>query len=231
MPSVLITGANRGIGYEFTRQYAEDGWRVYAACRHPERAAELTALADQHETISIHPLDVADTLSVRQLAESLQGTAIDMLINNAGISGSFERQKVGHVDYDDWLRVLDTNILGPTRMVEAFLPHLESGDQKRVVMISSRMGSVGEDTSGNFYAYRSSKAALNMTTRAMAVDLADRAIKFINLHPGWVQTAMGGENADWKPEDTVANMRKTLASLPAETSDVFLDNQGREITW
>ncbi|MDP9198136.1 MAG: SDR family NAD(P)-dependent oxidoreductase, partial [Pseudomonadota bacterium] len=159
--TVLVTGANRGLGLEFVRQYAEDGWQVHAACRAPDSARELKQLESRSAgRIRVLALDVLDASSVKAAAQTLHGEPIDLLLNNAGV-GSPPGQKIGSLDYAAWARVLDANVLGPARMIEAFVDNVAKSRDKRIVTVTSLMGSIADNSSGGSYAYRSSKAGVN----------------------------------------------------------------------
>ena len=191
LPNVLITGANRGLGLEFARQYLSAGWQVYAACRDPASASELRQLAeDVGDKLRILAMNVTDAQSVNAAAAELDGQAIDLLLNNSGIIGP-QGQTIGNIDYDAWAEVLDVNTLGPMRVSEAFVERVARGDRKLMVTLTSGMGSLADNTSGGSIAYRSSKAAVNMVMRSLAIDLASRGITCVVVNPGWVQTDMG----------------------------------------
>jgi NAD(P)-dependent dehydrogenase (short-subunit alcohol dehydrogenase family) len=226
MPTVLITGASRGIGLEFVRQYAVEGWRVHAACRDPDKARDLKAIKGD---VRVHPLDVTDETQIGGLAKSLAGEPIDVLINNAGIYPV--RDSFGKTDVEAWMRTLRTNTIAPVCVAEAFIPHLEGGQRKMIVNITSRMGSIAENTSGGSYAYRSSKAALNMAAKSMSIDLRGRGITIVVFHPGWVQTDMGGSSAPVTPGNSVSGMRAKIASLTAADSGSFFSYDGHPIAW
>ena len=152
MPTVLVTGANRGLGLEFARQYAAEGWQVYAACRSPDDAKDLQQLAKTTgDRFRVLALDVKDTASVRAAARELSGQPIDLLLNNAGVGGP-PGQKLGNLDYAAWARVLDANTLGPMRVTEAFLENVAASRDKRIVTITSAMGSIADNASGGRYA-------------------------------------------------------------------------------
>ncbi len=230
MPIVLITGASRGIGLEFARSFAADGWWVLAACRHPDRAHDLKALAEgSNGAVRVHRLDVTDGLRVAALARELAGEPIDILLNNAGIMGP--RTGFGETDYDEWLPVFAVNTLAPMRMAERFVEHVAGSERKLIVNISSRMGSTEENTSGGNYIYRSSKAALNMVAKGLSLDLAPRGITVVVFHPGWVQTDMGGENALISPAESVAGMRAVIDGLTPKDSGTFHAYDGSDIPW
>ena len=229
--SLLVTGSNRGLGLEFVRQYAADGWKVYAACRAPGEAVELMGLAgDSGGRIEVVGLDVTDLASVRDAASRLGGVPLDLLINNAGV-GSPRQQKLGSLDYAAWQRVLDTNTLGPMRVTEAFLANVEKGQQKKIVTITSGMGSIEDNGSGGSYAYRSSKAAVNMVVKSLSIDLAARGITCIVMNPGWVRTDMGGPGGQLSPEQSISAMRKVIAGLKPADSGKFFNHNGRQYPW
>ena len=226
MPNLLITGANRGIGLEFVRSFAADGWEVHACCRHPEKAKDLKAIEG---AVTRHKLDVTDGLQVASLAREMADTPLDILINNAGLGGS--REAFGETDYDEWVDVLKVNSLAPMRMAERFVEHVEKSERKLIVNVSSRMGSIGGTERGGSYVYRSSKAALNMITKGLSNELAPRGITVIAFHPGWVQTEMGGEGAEIDTAESVAGMRKVIDGItPAETGS-FLNYDGSPLPW
>ncbi|RMG14889.1 MAG: SDR family oxidoreductase [Planctomycetota bacterium] len=230
MPTVLVTGANRGLGLEFARQYAAAGWTVHATCRQPEAADALRALAEASpDKVRVHPLNVTDHARVDALAEELAGEAIDVLLNNAGAFGN--RAGFGSSDYSVWERTVWTNTFGPMKLAEAFVEHVARSERKVIANVTSKMGSIADNTSGSYYIYRSTKAALNMITKSMAIDLAPRGIRTVVLHPGWVKTDMGGPSAPLDPPESVAGMRRVIDGLSAETSGSFFDYSGAEVPW
>jgi len=226
VPTLLITGANRGIGLELTRLYAADGWTIHACCRYPDKAAALKALDGE---ILLHRLDVTDGLRVASFARELSGERIDLLINNAGIYGP--RTGFGETDYDEWLSVLKTNTLAPLRMAERFADHVVRSDRKCIAMISSIMGSVGSNSSGGAYIYRSSKAALNAVSKSLSVDLAERGITVVMFHPGWVQTDMGGSGADIDAETSAAGIHGVLGRVTTQDNGHFFNYDGTKLPW
>jgi len=231
MSTVLVTGANRGLGLEFARQYAADGWKVYAACRDPDAATELGQLAARSGgAIRVLAVEVTDTASVRTAAESLAGDPIDVLINNAGV-GSPKSQRLGSLDYAAWARVLDVNTLGPMRVVEAFLDSIAKGRDRKIVTLTSAMGSIGDNASGGSYAYRSSKAAVNIVMKSLSIDLAPRGITCVVVHPGWVRTAMGGPDGKLTPTESVAALRRLIAGLQPEDTGRFFNYDGKIYPW
>ena len=231
MPSALITGANRGLGLEFARQYLADGWRVYAACRDPATASELHRLAEQaDDKLRILAMDVTDPDSIHAGATELDGQAVDLLLNNAGIIGP-RGQTVGNIDYRAWVEVLAVNTMGPTRVSEAFVEHVARSDRKLIVTLTSGMGSIADNTSGGSIVYRSSKAAVNMVMRSLAIDLAPRGITCVVINPGWVHTDMGGPNATLEPSESISQMRRLIATLGPKQSGKFFNYTGREYPW
>ena len=220
MKTVLVTGANRGIGLEFCRQYALEEWRVLACCRHPSKDLALPG-------VEIYPLDVGDPAQIQKLAGRLSGESVDLLINNAGIypdSGNF-----GEIDYEKWMRAFEINAMAPLRMAEAFVNLIARSGT--IATLTSKMGSLADNTSGGEYPYRSSKAAANMVMRSMAIDLKAFGIISVALHPGWVKTEMGGPSALISVEQSVSGMRRVIERLAPADSGKFLSYDGLEIPW
>jgi NAD(P)-dependent dehydrogenase (short-subunit alcohol dehydrogenase family) len=231
MPSVLVTGTNRGLGLEFVRQYAREGWQVHATCREPARASELRAIAaESRGRVQLLALDVSDPASVRQLAADLRDASLDLLVNNAGIEGK-SRQRIGNIDYDAWRQVLDVNVLGPMRVTEALCDQVARSERKLVVTITSGMGSLTDNTSGGSIAYRSSKAAVNMVMRSNAIDLAPLGIICVVVNPGWVLTDMGGPNARMTPQASIAALRRLFERIEPGDSGKFFNYDGTEYPW
>lgn len=230
MPTALITGSNRGIGLEFVRSFAEDGWRVHACCRHPEKADELRRLSDKAgDRMQVHRLDVTDGLKVASLARALADEPIDLLLNNAGLYGP--RAGFGETDFDAWQSVLAVNAFAPLRMAERFHKHVTRSRRKLIVNVSSRMGSIGDNRGGGAYIYRASKAALNAIAKSLSVDLAARDVTVVVLHPGWVRTEMGGPSAALTPAESVEGMRRVIDRLTPADNGRFFNHDGSEIPW
>ncbi len=226
MPTVVITGASRGLGLEFARRFAADGWRVHAAVRDPAKAKDLQSLKGD---VAVHPVDVTSDLQVREFADGLDGAPVDLLINNAGITGP-RGLTLEDMDFGAWVEVMRVNALSPVRMLGALLPNLEAGDRKMVVNVTSRMGSIGA-AGGGSYLYRSSKAALNAAMRNIALDLAGKGITIVMVHPGWVSTDMGGKSAPVTPKASVAGMLALIDRIDPGQSGGFFDYQGEPIPW
>ena len=240
MPTVLVTGANRGLGLEWVRQYAGDGWTVLACARNPRTATDLGTVASRYpHQIEVHALDVTDFVAIDTLASRLGDRAIDVLISNAGTmgthsfsTGGLSAGKFGASDFDEWQQVFRINTFAPMKMAEAFLPHVTRGGQKKIVAVSSIVGSMARNNVGGMYAYRSSKAALNAVMHSMGIDLARKhTICAVPLHPGWARTDMGGDKADIDAATSVAGMRKVIAALTIEQSGKFYMYDGSELPW
>jgi NAD(P)-dependent dehydrogenase (short-subunit alcohol dehydrogenase family) len=232
MPTVLITGANRGLGLEYTRQYTAAGWHVIACTRQPEAAA-LLELEQEH--LRICQLEVTDHAAVDQLAADTTGTPIDILINNAGTTGPkgapecMEYSGVNNTDYEIWRQVFEVNVLGAFKVATAFHPHLALAERGLLVNMSSDLGSMEQNTMGNMYSYRTSKTALNMMTKGFANDWQD--IISISMAPGWCRTELGGVGAEIDPAESVADQIKALDTLTTEHSGCFIDRFGKPVPW
>ncbi len=226
---IVVTGANRGIGLELCRQYLERGDTVDAAVRRPEEAQALRALGDgrKNGTLRIHACDVTDDASVRRFAEALPPGPLDLLINNAGVMGKTARLE--ELDLADAVHTYDVNALGPIRVTRALLPRLQKG--ARVVHVTSKMGSLTDNTSGGAYGYRMSKAALNMACRSMAIDHASDGITFIVVNPGWVQTDMGGSHATTPVNEAAGRLVALFDRLRPKDSGHFFNHTGEEVPW
>lgn len=226
MNSVLITGANRGIGLEFTRQYLARGEHVIACARTPEQAAELLLL--QCPQLEIITLDVGSEASVLALAEQLEGRSISLYINNAGVYG--QKQALDQVDPEEWLKVLWINTIAPLLLTRVLLPYMRRQGAK-MVYLSSKMGSIAENSSGSTYVYRTSKTALNQVVKSLSIDLAAKGIAIAALHPGWVRTDMGGPNGLTDVQTSVSGLIKVVDELNHSTSGRFYNYDGSEIPW
>ena len=230
MATILVTGASRGLGLEFTRQYLAAGDGVIAACRSPSAAKSLQQLErDSKDLLTLVELDVADPKSARRAAEATQ-RPIDVLINCAGVIGA-RGQRLGSLDYRDWLQVLEVNLMGPARVCEAFLEQVAQSSRRLIVTITSGMGSLADNTSGGSIPYRTSKAAVNMVMRSAAIDLKPRGITCVVVNPGWVKTDMGGPSAKLSPEESIAALRRLISGLGPSDSGRFYNYDGREYPW
>jgi NAD(P)-dependent dehydrogenase (short-subunit alcohol dehydrogenase family) len=230
MSSILITGANRGIGLELTRCFAQDDWRVFACCRNPEQTDELHALAAKNNKLSIHRLEVTDRAQISELAEALKAETIDILLNNAGIFGP-EKQGFGETDRDDWLETFHVNCIAPMMITEAFVEMVARSRLRIIAAMGSVMGSIAENSSGNHYAYRTSKVSVHMVIKGLSLDLADRGIITVALHPGWVRTRMGGTDALLGADVSAQGLKKVLLGLSIEDSGCLIDSLGEKRVW
>jgi NAD(P)-dependent dehydrogenase (short-subunit alcohol dehydrogenase family) len=222
--TVLITGANRGIGLEYARQFEAKGYTVIGTARQPDEATELKALG-----VRVEALDVTDAASVAALARRLDGVPIDVLINNAGI-GDRDDTDVLATDFAQFERTLAVNTIGPLRVTQALLPNLRAGKRKHIVNMSSRLGSIALNN-GEYPAYRASKAALNQVNRSLSIDLGKQGFVVVVVHPGWVRTEMGGAEAPLSPDESVRGLVALIERLAASDNGRFYDYLGAEIPW
>lgn len=229
---IVITGTNRGIGLELTRQYLARGDSVDAAVRFGSHATALRALeAAGSGTLRIHTCDVTNPENVAAFAQSLgkEPAPVDLLINNAGIMG--KRSSLSDLDFADLHATFEVNALGPLRVTRALLPLLLRGSRRLVINMTSRMGSIGDNTSGGVYGYRMSKAALNMASRNMSIELRDEEVTCVAFHPGWVQTDMGGLNAPTPVDASAKGLIARIDALTLEQSGRFFAFDGCELPW
>jgi NAD(P)-dependent dehydrogenase (short-subunit alcohol dehydrogenase family) len=235
--SVLVTGANRGIGFEWTRQLADRAECLFATCRCPEEADALDVLATSHpDTIEVVALDVAEPVSMRAAAERVRGEigALDLLVNNAGINGGGQRDRFQAVDQETMMDVFRVNAAGPHLMTKVLADLLRNGatdGRAAVVNLTSQLGSIANTQSDTWNSYRASKAALNMCTRLQAAALRGDGVIAVALHPGWVRTDMGGSNARLSPEESVAGMIDVVTDLTLDDTGRFLAYDGRKLPW
>jgi NAD(P)-dependent dehydrogenase (short-subunit alcohol dehydrogenase family) len=223
MSTVLITGAARGLGLEFVKQYAARGWKVHACARSPESLKEVAG--DVH----LYKLEVTDYGAVKALASELKGEAIDVLICNAGVSGS-EAGELGRIDPKVWRDTFEVNALAPLMMAEAFVEQVAASKDRKLIAISSRLGSITHND-GARYAYRASKTALNMEWQSLSKDTAAKGLICVVLHPGWVQTDMGGQAATLTIAQSVPSMVKVIDGLKPADNGRFLNYDGTELPW
>lgn len=225
MATYLITGANRGIGLEMTRQVLALGHRVIATCRNLSNADALSSLGG---SLDIHTLNVTDEAATLLLAERLAGLSLDVLVNNAGFMA--ERQSVDNMDYGQWMSSFAVNAIAPWRISLAFAKQLDTSAKPRVVTLTSQMGSL-ERAGSDRVAYRSSKAAANMAMRTLAIEWQPRGITVCALHPGWVRTDMGGSNAALDTTQSASGLLQVIDGLTLSDTGCFLDYEGKQIPW
>lgn len=230
MPSILITGSNRGLGLEAVRQYAQEGWRVYATCRHPAEADALGRLAKDYDHLSIHRLDITRADEIRAIHWELEDASIDVLLNNAGVYLEKGTPRLGGFRYDDWQRTLEVNTLGHVRVTEALLENVERSDRRLVAVMSSHMGSIADIQRPGSYYYRSSKAALNAAMQGLSAELKPRGVGVLLLHPGAVMTRMGPREGI-AAEESIHGIRRLIESFRLEDSGRFLRHDGEPMPW
>lgn len=230
MATYLVTGTNRGIGLEFVRQLLARGETVLATCRDIDKADELRALEQESERLELFELDVAEATSLYNLPKRLEGRAIDVFINNAGVYGP-RGASFGKVEGEEWLDVLRINSVAPILLTQLLIENFRKGRAKKLVYITSKMGSIDDNQGGGQYVYRSSKTALNSAVKSLSVDLADAGFSVGLLHPGWVQTDMGGPNALIDTQTSVKGMLGVIDDLNPQNSGNFFNYDGNEIAW
>jgi NAD(P)-dependent dehydrogenase (short-subunit alcohol dehydrogenase family) len=231
MPTVLITGANRGLGLALTEAYAAAGNTVLACCRAPERADALRALSTRHSGVRALSLDVGDGQSVAALKQSLGTQSIDILINNAGMVGPPPpSQSLAKMDYAGWAETFAVNTMAPFRMLQTFRENLKAGTRPKVASITSQFGAISFDTP-MFYVYSSTKGALNKVMRMAAIELAKDGIAACVVHPGWVRTDMGGPQGQQSPEESAAGIVAVIDKLSVETTGSFKKWNGEDHAW
>ena len=233
----LVTGANRGLGLEFTKQILQAGHNVYAACRNINDIEDLDLLfAEYKDKLIVVNLDINDHNSILSLSEKMKDTSIDVMINNAGTIGPlpyFEntfKQHYGTIDYDVWSDVFKTNLFGPVKMAETFLENIENGNDKKMIFISSVVGSIADDHQKAF-AYATSKTALNKSVALLADILKEKEVKVLAMCPGYVKTRMNGGGANLEPEESIEGMLEQIEKLDIESSGSFVRYNGESINW
>ncbi|MCB1983902.1 MAG: SDR family oxidoreductase [Burkholderiales bacterium] len=232
MKTALITGTNRGIGLEFVRQYAQDGWRVLACTRDPSTSRELNQLKSQYpDAIHVHALDVVNHEQIAHLSHELAKEKIDLLINNAGVYPTIRGASFHQIDYEAWAYAFEVNTMAPLKMADAFYSQLSRGELKKIVTITSKMGSVADNRGGGSYVYRSSKSAVNIVMKSLAIDLESKGFIVALVHPGWVRTDMGGPNGLISAEKSVSGMRHVINELIHTDTGKFFAFDGQIIPW
>ncbi len=226
--TVFITGANRGIGLSLTKLYLDNGWQVHATTRNLTNSEELLSLSDHYSSLTIHELDVTNYQQIAQLTQSLP--AIDLLINNAGYYGP-KGYGFGNTNVEEWRKVFEINTIAPLKLVEALYPLLLQGQLKKIACVSSKVGSMTENTSGGGYIYRSSKAALNSVVKSLSNDLSEKGFTVLALHPGWVLTDMGGPNALIDTDTSAAGLANVIEQSTQKNSGQFINYDGTKLPW
>ena len=240
MPTLLLTGANRGIGLELCRQCLPLGWTIIATCRNPKEAKELLSLAEssatlnesnnEYGTLSVQPLDVRNSGQLEALKAFLKNKPVDVLFNNAGVH-ALNASRFGDCDDKAWEEAVQVNLLAPMKMMEHFVDNVASSDMRIIANLSSKMGSMADNSSGGSYAYRATKAALNAVTVSAAQDLRHRDIIVMILHPGWVRTDMGGPHGELSVGQSVTMLLKLINETDMSYSGRILDIDCTDIPW
>jgi len=229
--TILITGANRGIGLALSTVFARNGWQVIACCRKPERATALSALRAASEgRLKIDQLEVTDDSQLERLRKELDGIAIDVLVNNAGIKGP-DHQDFGFLDESWWIETFRVNSIAPYKISRALLDNVLLSRRRVISTMTSQMGSLGGNHSGGSYVYRTTKAAMNMVMKSLSIDLQEKGVTAVAFHPGWVRTDMGGPEAPLSPEQSAEGLFKTLLSLNPGNNGQFLNYLGESLSW
>lgn len=230
--ALLITGANKGLGLEFVRQFSEKKYQVYCCCRDLHKCGALLQLARRFPYIKVFQVDVTNTEQIEALADELKDKPLDVLINNAGIFGVRDEHIGGDpIDVNSMLEVFKTNAIAPVKITEALLPNLCLGKDKKIVAISSSMGSLNNISTGGDPAYRASKAALNALMKTMSFDLRELGLQVLLLHPGWVKTDMGTNAAPLSPAESITGMIKVIESFSGNSEAMFLNYKGEPVPW
>ncbi|KAJ3076338.1 hypothetical protein HK102_005433 [Quaeritorhiza haematococci] len=224
-PTVLITGANRGIGLAFAKKYKSLGYKVLATARNPAKSKELVQLLG---STNVYALDVADPSPVKDLGNTLKQTQIDLLINNAGV---LYEEEFEDVTAESMLEQYKTNAIGPLLVIQSLLPSLLLSPAAKVINMTSRAGSIDDNGSSGYYGYRASKAALNMITKCLSIDLKGNGIPVVALHPGYIRTGMTGNHGDMDPEEAVERMVKVIEECGMEKTGAFLHRDGYGLPW
>ena len=231
METVLITGANKGIGLELVRGFAASGRKVLAGCRAPGDAADLQAIASSNPDVEVFEVHVSDGASVANLADQIGDRPIDILINNAGMAGpEFQHQGLADMDYEGWAETFAVNTMAPLRVLQAFRANLARGTNARAVTVTSQMGAIGLDIPV-MLAYCSSKGAVNKVMRIAAPELKNDGIAVALVHPGFVQSDMGGPGADITPAESAAGLISVIDGLTIEDSPCFKTWEGKDHVW
>ncbi len=234
MNTILITGANRGIGLALAKQYFEDGWHVFACVRCAKNFSVFDDVVSLSKNTAgkITPicLDVSDHEQIKKLPALLSHLPVDIIFNNAGVFGS-SQMAFEQVQSESWLEIFKVNTMAPFLISQVLLPQVVKGKFKIIANMSSIMGSIQEDKEGGYYMYRTSKAALNMVTKTLAIDLKNYGVTVVSLHPGWVKTSMGGPHALITTEESVLGLKKVLQNLSLKDSGSFLNYAGKPLLW
>ena len=231
MKNVLITGANRGLGLGLVKKYLENNEKVFCTTRNISKSKELKLLKEKHtNNLEICELDLLDKDSPNILSNFLVNKPIDLFINNAGVIGQ-SAQHFKSISLNPWIEVLKVNLIAPLLITQSIIKNIEKSSEKRIYILSSKVGSIEDNKSGGMYVYRSSKSALNQIVKSLSIDLKPLGISVISLHPGWVRTEMGGPNALISVEESVNGMFGVISNTNIKNSGQFINYDGTQIPW
>ena len=231
MKNVLITGANRGLGLGLVKKYLENNEKVFCTTRNISKSKELKLLKEKHtNNLEICELDLLDKDSPNILSNFLVNKPIDLFINNAGVIGQ-SAQHFKSISLNPWIEVLKINLIAPLLITQSIIKNIEKSSEKRIYILSSKVGSIEDNKSGGMYVYRSSKSALNQIVKSLSIDLKPLGISVISLHPGWVRTEMGGPNALISVEESVNGMFGVISNTNIRNSGQFINYDGTQIPW
>lgn len=230
MATILVTGANRGLGLEFIKHYLDRGDHVIGTFRDKHSSGELIQMGVTYDKLEIISLDVSSEKSLKTFPNLLGDIAIDIFINNAGVYGP-RNSSFKHVDIETWIPALKINTIAPIILTQLIIDNLKKGSKKKLIYITSKMGSIDDNSGGGSYVYRSTKAALNAVVKSLSIDLKSEEMIVALLHPGWVQTDMGGPNGLIDKNTSVSGMIKVIDGLERSESGCFLDYTGSDIPW
>ena len=228
--SILITGTNRGIGLEFVKHYLKNNEKVIATCRNRNSAKDLLELENTTSNLSLLELDVSKPNSIDEFTSKIANQPIDTFINNAGVFGP-RNIELGNFNAKEWLDVFNINTIAPLLITQKILKNLRLGKNKKLAFISSKVGSIEDNTGGGMYIYRTSKTALNQVIKSLSIDLKEENLIAVALHPGWVQTDMGGPNALIDTKTSVKGMAEVIDNLAPKNSGKFYNYDGSPILW
>ena len=230
MATILVTGANRGLGFEFVEQYLNEGNDVIATYRNENSSMDLIEMGDERSNLKLLQLDVSSNKSLNSFAENLGDSPIDIFINNAGVYGP-RNSSFGNVDEENWIPAIKINAIAPILLTQLIIKNIRSGADKKLIYITSKMGSIDDNKGGGAYVYRSSKTALNAVVKSLSVDLENEGIVVALIHPGWVKTDMGGPNALIERDTSVRGMTEVISNLDITSTGNFYNYDGSIIPW
>ena len=230
MATILVTGANRGLGIEFVEQYLNEGNEVIATYRNENSSIDLIEMGNERSNLKLLQLDVSSNKSLNSFAENLGDSPIDIFINNAGVYGP-RNSSFGNVDEENWLHAIKVNAIAPILMTQLIIKNIRSGADKKLIYITSKMGSIDDNKGGGAYVYRSSKTALNSVVKSLSVDLENEGMTVALIHPGWVKTDMGGPSALIDKDTSVRGMTEVISNLDISSTGNFYNYDGSIIPW